>query len=57
MWAEKFYLFIFCLAVTRYVAWAVVSLKQIKGDAENSSSSVGDISSQTENSTPSVVCW
>lgn len=49
MWAQKFYLlFIFCLGVTRYVAWAVVSVKQIKGDAGKSSSSAGDVSSDRE---------
>lgn len=49
--------FYFCLGVTRCVVWAVVSVKQIKGDAGNSSSSAGDVSFQIENLTPSVVCW
>lgn len=40
--------FHFCLGVSRCVAWAVVSVKQIKEDAGNSSSSAGDASSQTE---------
>lgn len=42
--------FPFCLGVTRCMAWAVVSVKQIKRDAGNSSSSAGDFSSQTEDS-------